>query len=329
MNQRALARQISKIELRDQESLELMKQLYAKRQGAQVIGITGPPGAGKSTLVNQLISEFRKVGKRVGVIAIDPSSPFSGGALLGDRIRMIHHATDKDVFIRSLGSRGAKGGLSRAAGDIAVCLDAAGFEIILIETVGVGQTELDILSIADTTVVVLVPEAGDAIQTMKAGLLEIADIFVVNKADRPGAKEMLINLKASLASAELKDVKLKESKKYFEHHDVNVEELFEQQSVAGWEIPVLSVVALKNEGVSELVTSLEQHAAFTEHNVLHQEKQKHMREQYFLDVLRDELGRRVLARVNQDAQLAEYVKSVREGGNLYQSLDECLNMVLK
>lgn len=327
---RALARLISKIELRNRESLELMVQLYAERQGAQVIGITGPPGAGKSTLVNQLIGEFRKRGKKVGVIAIDPSSPFSGGALLGDRIRMIHHATDKEVFIRSLGSRGAKGGLSRAAGDIAVCLNAVGFDVVLIETVGVGQTELDILSIADTTVVVMVPEAGDAIQTMKAGLMEIADVFVVNKADRPGAKEMLINLKASLSSQELKDAKLKETKKYISHHDVNMDELFAQQKGEGWEIPVLSVVATKGEGVTELVDSLDQHKTFSTQDKLHHEKQKSLREQYFLDILRDELGRRVLDRVSTDANLAKNVQAVREDKkNLYQALDECVNDLLK
>jgi len=164
--------------------------VYPRAGRAHVIGVTGPPGAGKSTLVDRLIGHLRAGGKRVGVVAVDPSSPFSGGAVLGDRIRMQAHFLDPGVFIRSLSTRGSHGGLPRAARDVIRLLDAFGVDAVLVETVGVGQTELDVMRLADTIVVVLVPEAGDAVQVMKAGLLEIADVFVVNKADRDGAVRM-------------------------------------------------------------------------------------------------------------------------------------------
>src|SRR3989338_4219657 len=172
MNLRSLSKTISQIENNRAKSLKILSELYAKKRGVPILGITGLPGAGKSTLVDQLIHHLRGQNKTVGVIAVYPSSPFSGGALLGDRIRMQRHATDEGVFIRSLGSRGAHGGLSQATHDVAICLDDFGFDQIIIESVGVGQTELDIMSLATTTVVVLVPEAGDAVQTLKAGLME-------------------------------------------------------------------------------------------------------------------------------------------------------------
>jgi len=168
----------------------VMARVYPRAGRAHVIGVTGPPGAGKSTLVDRLIGHLRAGGKRVGVVAVDPSSPFSGGAVLGDRIRMQAHFLDPGVFIRSLSTRGSHGGLPRAARDVIRLLDAFGVDAVLVETVGVGQTELDVMRLADTIVVVLVPEAGDAVQVMKAGLLEIADVFVVNKADRDGAVRM-------------------------------------------------------------------------------------------------------------------------------------------
>ena len=186
-NIKALARLISTLIEGGKTDLSLLSQLADARKQAHVVGITGPPGAGKSTLTNLLISRYRKRGFKVGVLAIDPSSPFTGGALLGDRIRMLGHAEDKDVFIRSLGSRGMTGGLARHTEEVLCAYAACGFHHIIVETVGVGQTELGIMELADTSVVVLVPESGDTIQTMKSGLLEAADIFVVNKADREGA----------------------------------------------------------------------------------------------------------------------------------------------
>ncbi len=197
-DQRALARLITLIENRAPERNAVIERIYEKTGQGHIIGITGPPGAGKSTLVNVLIGKYRAQGKRVAVLAIDPSSPFSGGAVLGDRVRMTDHYRDPGVYIRSISSRGSHGGLSRAAREIVKLLDAFGHEVIIIETVGVGQTELAIMDLADTTVVVTVPEGGDAVQVMKAGLNEIADIFVVNKADREGADRIKAELELNV-----------------------------------------------------------------------------------------------------------------------------------
>jgi LAO/AO transport system kinase len=190
----ALARVISKFENRDRDSGEILKHIFQKTGRAHVWGITGPPGAGKSTLVDQMVRVLRTQGLRVAVVAIDPSSPFTGGAILGDRIRMQDHTSDAGVFIRSLGTRGKQGGLSHATLETVLALDAAAFDVILVETAGVGQTELEVLGLAQQVVVVLVPESGDSVQMMKAGLLEIADLFVVNKSDRPDADRLVHHL---------------------------------------------------------------------------------------------------------------------------------------
>ena len=235
-NRVALSKLMTKVESRSPDLAEIMAALYSRTGRAFKIGVTGPPGAGKSTLTDQLIQAIRAKEMTVGVIAVDPSSPFSGGAVLGDRIRMMRHSQDTDVFIRSLGTRGRQGGLSRATKQIAQLYDAFGKDVVIIETVGVGQTELDIMELADTTVVVLVPESGDTIQTMKAGITEIADVFVVNKADRDGADSIRREVETMVEIGQ--------------SHD------------RGWKIPVLKTVASKGEGIDELLAAVFAHRDF-------------------------------------------------------------------
>jgi GTPase len=198
---RPLARLLTAIEGGDPALRPLLPRLFAAGHGAHVVGITGPPGSGKSTLVNALIGEWRRRGRRVGVLAVDPSSPYTGGAIMGDRVRMMEHAADRDVFMRSMASRGELGGLAAATWTAAAALDAAGFDPILIETVGAGQSEVEIARLAETTVVVEVPEMGDEVQAIKAGLLELADVIAVNKADRPGAQQAARQLRAMMSTA--------------------------------------------------------------------------------------------------------------------------------
>ena len=198
---RPLARLLTRIENGDPSVRLLLPELFAAGKGAHVVGITGPPGSGKSTLVNALITEWRRRGKRVGVLAVDPSSPYTRGAILGDRIRMMEHAADRDVFMRSMATRGELGGVAATTWIAAAALDAAGYDPILIETVGAGQSEVEIARLAETTVVVEVPEMGDEVQAIKAGLLEVADIITVNKGDRPGADRAARQLRAMLSTA--------------------------------------------------------------------------------------------------------------------------------
>src|SRR5437660_9294705 len=227
----AVARAISKVEDGDSNSSELMKQIFSRTGRALIVGITGPPGAGKSSLVDKLAGFYRKQGERVGIIAVDPSSPFSGGAILGDRIRMQTLSLDKGVFIRSMATRGDLGGLARASVEAVAILDAAGYDKIIVETVGVGQDEIEIAKTADVCVVVLVPGMGDDVQTMKAGIMEIGDVLVINKADREGVLRTEKELEALLTLAE---------------HD-------EQRQT-----PIVKTVAIENKGIDELAAAIEQ-----------------------------------------------------------------------
>lgn len=233
--QRAVARLLSLIEDAHPQLREVAAALTPYTGRAQIVGLTGPPGVGKSTSTSMLLSALREQGKRVGVLAVDPSSPFSGGALLGDRIRMTEHATDPGVFIRSMATRGHLGGLAWATPQAVRVLDAAGFDVVLIETVGVGQSEVDVVKLADTTIVLLAPGAGDGVQAAKAGVLEIADVFVVNKADRDGADATVRELKQSIAMA--------------------------RREVSGpsWRQPIVPTVAAKGEGADEVVRALAEH----------------------------------------------------------------------
>jgi LAO/AO transport system kinase len=195
---RALARVISTVENELPEKDEILKEIYTKTGGAYILGVTGSPGAGKSSLVDSLVKEIRKSKELVGIVAVDPTSPFTGGAILGDRIRMNTHALDEGVFIRSMGTRGSLGGLAKTTKEVVKVMDAFGMAWVIIETVGVGQAELDIMYIADSTVVVLTPGAGDSIQTMKAGIMEIADVFAINKCDLPGADSVEMEVQLML-----------------------------------------------------------------------------------------------------------------------------------
>jgi LAO/AO transport system kinase len=305
----ALARLITRVENRMPEVAEIMRAVHSRTGRAYVLGVTGPPGAGKSTLVDRLTALLRRDGAAVGIIAVDPSSPFTGGAVLGDRIRMQAHTLDPDVFIRSMATRGSLGGLARATGDVIKLMDAFGFPWIIIETVGVGQTELDIIRQADTTVVALVPESGDSIQAMKAGLMEVADIFVVNKADRDGAHALMAEIRFSV--------------------HLHVTSGAGQRDV-DWETPVLAAQAANDVGIVELMDAVQRHrAALTQAGVLDKRRQARRRAELEA-LLVEELTARVMAAVHADPDLARTLGAVAEGSlDPYSAVTQILSVILK
>lgn len=282
-DRRAAARLISVVENDAPEKNEILSQLYEHTGKAYVVGLTGSPGAGKSSLTDKITEEIRKQGLTVAIIAVDPTSPFTGGAILGDRIRMQGHALDPGVSIRSMGTRGSLGGLSYSTNEAIKVLDAFGRDIIIIETVGVGQSELDVMNIADTTVVVLTPGAGDSIQTIKAGIMEIADVFCVNKADLEGSERVI--------------------------QEVGM--MLDMQKKPEWRPPIVPAVTLnKGTGVDDLWKAIMDHKAFIESNGKLQEKRKNRLKNEVLDILEHDLKKLIWQRVQESGEIDALLNQV-------------------
>ena len=310
-DRRAVARLITMIENDGDEARRALADLYPYTGQAHVVGVTGAPGTGKSTLVNELAKVYRRAGgqpahspQTVGIIAVDPTSPFSGGAILGDRIRMRELSGDPGIFIRSMATRGSLGGLARATADAIKVLDAAGYEVIFVETVGAGQAEVDIAKTAHTTIVVQAPGLGDDIQAIKAGILEIADIFTVNKADREGADNAVMALQMLLDLDHVSRPTL--------HHGVvmeNVGQVGNLSQEQGWRPPILKTVALHSQGIEAVVEAIEAHFVYLEESQTLYQRERARIESELNDILQQKLMRRLLSRV-KEGELDEIIERI-------------------
>ncbi len=295
---RSVARLMSLIENGEAEAVRVLKDLYPHTGKAHIVGITGPPGCGKSTLTDKLTEAYRARGRTVGIVAVDPTSPFTGGAILADRLRMQRHYLDEGVFIRSMATRGHLGGLARATNDLVDVLDAAGKEIIVIETVGVGQAEVEVVKAAHTSVVTTVPGLGDGVQTIKAGIMEIGDIFVVNKADREGADRTVRDIEMALMM---------------------------NPAHGPWEPRICRTVATKGEGVAELVEAIEAHRQFVLGADGVGRKARERTEHTFMELLRERLASRALERAGDNGTLARLVERIaRRETDPYTAVEEVL-----
>ena len=283
-NVRALARAISTVENRAPGWAELLKALFPHSGKAQMLGLTGPPGAGKSTLVDQLAHFYRKNNQTVGIIAVDPTSPYTGGAILGDRIRMQDHFSDPGIYIRSMATRGSLGGLARTTADVSTVLDAAGRDLVMIETVGVGQDEVDIVRLANVTILILVPGMGDDVQTIKAGIMEIADIFVINKSDREGAEHVEREIRTLQSLATRRD---------------------------GWTPPIVKTVASQGTGIEEVAGAIADYESYLQKGNLALGKSVENWQERLIEMLRDTLLERARKQVG-DGQLSKLAAEVAE-----------------
>jgi LAO/AO transport system kinase len=281
-DRRALARTLTLVENGAESGAKVLRQLFARTGDAHIIGITGPAGSGKSTVTSALTGHYRRNGETVGIVAVDPSSPFSQGAVLGDRIRMLEHWSDEGVFIRSMATRGALGGLSATTFEAALVLDAAGKDRVIVETVGAGQDEVEIAGLADTTIVISTPATGDDIQAMKAGILEVADILVVNKADLPGADSIAAQLAALLSMGPERP----------------------------WAVPVVKVVARDGTGIEELATRLDEHRAYLRQSGELEKLRSRQARHQIENILKDELLRRAVASAGGEERMEEVVNRV-------------------